>query len=66
MPEPLSRDEQDTIVGQIGEILGRDGDEDEIDALYDQLDAEHRSQVDDMIREYADNAVGDEHWDSDS
>lgn len=66
MPEPLSRDEQDTIVGQIGESLGRDGDEDEIDALYDQLDAEHRSQVDDMIREYADNAVGDEHWDSDS
>lgn len=65
MPEPLSPDEQDTIVGQIGEGLGT-MDEDEIEALYDQLDAEHRSQVDDVIREYADNAVGDEHWDSDS
>lgn len=66
MPEPLSPDEQDTMVGQIGEILARGGDEDEVDTVYDQLDAEHRSQVDDMIREYADNAVGDEHWDSES
>ncbi|WHP16615.1 hypothetical protein [Cellulomonas sp. ES6] len=66
MPEPLSPDEQDAIIGQIGEILERDGGEGEVETLYDQLDAEHRSQVDDMIREYADNAVGDEHWDSDS
>jgi hypothetical protein len=65
MPEPVSQDEQDTIVGQIGEGLGA-MDEDEIEALYHQLDAEHRLQVDDTIREYADNAVSDEHWDSDS
>lgn len=64
MASGLSQDEQDDIVGRIGANIETMDDE-EIDELYDQLDAEHRSQVDDSIREFADNAVGDEHWDSD-
>ena len=65
MAEELSLDEQDTIVGELIEgieIL----EEDEFDALYNQLDFGHRDQVDVAIRQFADNAVGDEHWDSDN
>ncbi|WP_391204431.1 hypothetical protein [Psychrobacillus sp. L4] len=32
---------------------------------YNQLDDAHKIQVDDAIREFADDAVGSEHWDSD-
>lgn len=41
-------------------------DKEEFDDLYNQLDTEHKLEVDQSIREFADNAVGDEHWDSDN
>ena len=37
----------------------------ESDELYDQLDRDHKNEVDAAAREFADNAVGDEHWDTD-
>lgn len=39
--------------------------EEEFDDLYGQLDVDHQMQVDENLREFANNAVGDEHWDSD-
>ena len=39
--------------------------EDEYDELYDQLDRDHKGEVDEAAREFAANAIGDEHWDSD-
>ncbi|MFC8921715.1 hypothetical protein [Cellulosimicrobium sp. NPDC057127] len=65
MAEGLSQDEQDTIVGELIEGI-ETLDEDESDALYDQLDADHQMRVDAAVRRFADNAVGDEHWDSDN
>lgn len=64
MTQPLSQDEQDDIVNRIGAGV-ETMDSDEIEELYAQLDVNHKMQVDDSIREFADNAVGDEHWDSD-
>ncbi|MCG8920285.1 hypothetical protein L6E12_31400 [Actinokineospora sp. PR83] len=32
--------------------------------LYRQLDSDYQVQVNDNLRELADNVVGDEHWDS--
>lgn len=40
-------------------------DEAEFNADYNKLDDEYQSRVDRAIREFADAAVGDEHWDSD-
>lgn len=60
----LTKAEQDTIVGELTTDIGSLSDE-ESDALYNQLDAAHRLEVDQSIRMFADNAVGDEHWDSD-
>lgn len=62
---PLSKDEQDTIVGELTTDIGSLS-EQEFDALYNQLDVAHQLEVDQSIREFADNAVGDEHWDSDN
>ena len=60
----LSSAEQDQIVNRlIVEIEMMDSDE--WAQLREQLDAKHRAQVDDEAREWADDAVGDEHWDSD-
>jgi hypothetical protein len=39
--------------------------EEEFDDLYDQLDAKHQMEVDQSVRDFADNAIGSEHWDSD-
>jgi len=64
MAQPLSPDEQDDIVSRIGVGL-KTMDYGEMKALRDQLDADHKSQVDESNREFADNAIGDEHWDSD-
>lgn len=64
MSSGLSKDEQDQIVVDLAvdiETLS----EEEFDDLYQQLDVDHRMEVDQDIREFADNAVGDEHWDSD-
>ena len=63
--EPLSDHEQDEIVTELAvnvETLS----EEEFDHLYRQLDIDHQLQVNENVREFADNAVGDEHWDSDN
>ena len=42
------------------------GVEEEFDEdLYNQLDEWHKMQVDDAITEFANGAVGSDHWDSD-
>lgn len=40
-------------------------DEDEFDEKFEQLDDYDQMVVQDAIRDFADNAIGDEHWDSD-
>jgi hypothetical protein len=60
----LSKAEQDEIVEQlVSGIETMDGDE--WDELRDRLDDEHQRQVDDAAREFAADAIGSEHWDSD-
>ncbi|MFE5332196.1 hypothetical protein ACFRCG_38020 [Embleya sp. NPDC056575] len=59
-----SNDQQAGIVAELTANIESLPDE-EFDDLYNQLDVEHRREVDLVVREFADNAVGDEHWDSD-
>lgn len=60
----LSKAEQDEVVLQL--VLGMETmDGDEWDELRGRLDDEHQRQVADAAREFADDAVGTEHWDSD-
>ena len=40
-------------------------DEDEYAEIYDQLDAKHQMQADEDMRDFANNAVGSDTWDSD-
>ena len=64
MTRRLSKAEQDDIVGQLAvevETLTWE----EFEELYDQLDIEHKMEADENLREFVDNAVGSEHWDSD-
>ncbi|MCA1223565.1 hypothetical protein [Streptomyces sp. 8L] len=58
----LSLDEQNTIVGELMANVDT-FEEEEFDELYDQLDADHQREVDGRIREWANNAVGDDNWD---
>lgn len=61
----LSKAQQDGIVDDL--VTGLETlDEEEFDDLYEQLDADHQIEVDQSVREFADNAVGSEHWDSDN
>lgn len=61
----VSEVEQNDIVAEL--IEGFDTFEpQEFEDLYDQLDSDHRMEVDQSLREWVDGAVGDEHWDSDS
>lgn len=60
----LTKAQQDGIVGELQTGLETLSEE-EFDSLYEQLDAEHQMEVDQSVREFADNAVGSEHWDSD-
>jgi hypothetical protein len=60
----LSDDEQDEIISRLAggnEYV----DEDEFQELYDQLDDDHKLQAENRLEDFANNAVGDEHWDSD-
>lgn len=59
--EPLSEDEQDAIVTELAVNI-TDLSEEEFEHLYRQLDVAHQIRVDINVREFADNAVGDEHW----
>lgn len=62
----LSQKEQNKIVEKLISQLDELDIGEEIDQeLYNQLDVLHQMQVDDAIREFADAAIGDEHWDSD-
>jgi hypothetical protein len=40
-------------------------DENVFEELYEQLDLDHQLHVDETVRDFADGAVGSEHWDSD-
>lgn len=40
-------------------------DTDEFEEKFSQLDDEDKWDVEESIRNFADNAIGDEHWDSD-
>ena len=40
-------------------------DEEEFDRIYNQLNIHDQDEVDYAVREFADQAIGDEHWDSD-
>lgn len=40
-------------------------DSDEFEEKFNQLDEDDQMVVRDAIRDFADNAIGDEHWDSD-
>lgn len=64
MDSKLSWEDQDQIVNEL--CTGIESlEESEFDRLYDQLDIYHKGEVDDAVRRFADNAVGDTHWDSD-
>lgn len=60
----LSKAAQDEIVVNLA-VDGPNLTEDEFDELYNQLDADHKREVRHNTREFVDNAVGSEHWDSD-
>jgi hypothetical protein len=64
MSATLSDDDQNEIVN---DIVSRFGglDDDELDEAREKLDDAHRSELDNEVRDYADNAVGDPNWDSD-
>ena len=61
----ITKAEQSGIVAELIEGLETLSQE-EFDGLYNQLDIDHQMEVDQSVREFADNAVGDEHWDSDN
>lgn len=62
MADPnLSNDEQDQIVQELDEGIHNETlevDEEPWNELYNQLDQEHKWEVDDNLQAYADNAVG--------
>ena len=66
MSKQLSNNEQDEIVVQLTTNLGGMIEDDEFEALFEQLDVDHRLEVNDAIREFANNAVGSDHWESDN
>ncbi|MGW6404289.1 hypothetical protein [Streptomyces sp. NPDC055134] len=60
--EPLSFDEQEELVVILSTSL-ETMPEDKFEASYQQLDQDHQWEVDDAIREFANNAVGSDTWD---
>ena len=64
MTKKLTQVQQAQLVIEITTSLDS-MDYEEIEPLLEDLDVEHQLQVSDAIREFADNAVGSEHWDSD-
>lgn len=61
--DDFSEAEQEQIVVELA--VGVETLSEEFDDLYSQLDVNHQMQVDENLQEFANNAVGDEHWDSD-
>lgn len=62
-PRPSS-DAQDEIVNDMATRLGA-LDDGEIDEALEKLDAEHALELRAALRDYANSAIGDDHWDSD-
>lgn len=60
--ESLSYDEQEELVVILSTSI-ETMPEDEFEASYQQLDRDHQWEVDDAIREFANNAVGSDTWD---
>lgn len=60
----MSHSKQKRIVEKLIDNI-EEMEEEEFEKLYDQLDVDYQIQVDKAIREFADAAVGSEHWDSD-
>lgn len=61
--DDFSEAEQEQIVVELA--VGVETLSEEFDDLYSQLDVDHQMQVDENLQKFANNAVGDEHWDSD-
>ena len=61
----LSEVEQEQIVMDLAVGVETLSDE-EFDDLNSKLDDDHQQQVYENLCEFASNAIGDEHWDSDS
>jgi len=60
----LSRIQQEQIVIELACGIETMSD-DEFEALYNELDIEYQLQVDQDVREFGNNAVGDEHYNPD-
>ncbi|WEV28684.1 hypothetical protein OYE22_28495 [Streptomyces sp. 71268] len=60
--EPLSFEEQEQLVVILSTSI-ETMPEEEFEANYQKLDRDHQFEVDESIREFAANAVGDENWD---
>ncbi|BDZ52746.1 hypothetical protein GCM10025867_49870 (plasmid) [Frondihabitans sucicola] len=63
MARKLSKNEQDSMVVEMAVSLDGNklGDE-KFEEMYEQLDASHQEQVDEDLRTFANNAVGDDDW----
>lgn len=64
--DKLTQKDQAEIVKKLTSRLREMGVEEEFDEdLYSQLDERHKIQVDEAITEFANGAIGSDHWDSD-
>lgn len=64
-PRKLSKGAQEDIVQQL-EVGMETLEEEEFNELFEQLDDHHKMKVRDSMREFADDAIGTSHWDSDA
>ncbi|MGW8431126.1 hypothetical protein ACWGJ9_08380 [Curtobacterium citreum] len=56
----LSKNEQDTLVGEMIDSFDGEYDEEQFEADYERLDARHQAQIDDAAKQFETNAVGAE------
>lgn len=56
----LSKDEQDSLVGDMIDSFDGDYDEEQFEANYELLDDPHKAQIDAAAKEFETNAVGAE------
>lgn len=55
--------EQDIIAKLVNEV--EELEDDEFEKMYSQLSVDGKNEIDDFLRDFADNAIGDPNWDSD-
>jgi hypothetical protein len=60
----LSRSEQESLAMELSAEGSVEPDDPSFDGLYDQLDADYQAEVDESFRTFANNAVGNDHWDT--